>query len=127
MKHPFLLLSASVLSLGISLSPGAQEPPASDYIQFATQPDADSSSDCSQRGGMRVFVINAHPSATIDLHIDRFFSRVRQAGRSMFALASGHRQPLGCNIVMDSKQRWELIRAEFIAEKQALERYGQIN
>lgn len=104
----------------------AQPDTAAQYIKFIAEPDADSNSDCSQRGGLRVFVINEHPAQIIDLQIDRYFSEVRQAGRSMFALHSGHRLALGCDIVMDSQQRWELVSAAYISKHQAKQRYGEI-
>jgi hypothetical protein len=127
MKQFLIILAAMLVPAAGQLSVAADNQDAADFIEFAIVPDEDTSSDCTQRGGMRVFVINAHPDATIDLQIDRFFSDVRQAGRSMFALASGHRQPLGCNTVMDSEQRWELVRAVFIDDAEAEARYGQIN
>ena len=127
MKRFLVTLAAMLIPLAGQVTLAEDEVNAAEFIEFATMPDEDTSSDCTQRGGMRVFVINAHPDATIDLQIDRFFSDVRQAGRSMFALAAGHRQPLGCNVVMDSEQRWELVRAVFIDDEKAKMRYGQIN
>jgi hypothetical protein len=82
--------------------------------------------DCAERGGKRVIVINNHPEQIIDVHIDRYFSGVRQGGRSMFALASGAFQELGCDTVLDTEQSWKLISAEFIDNENALKRYGVI-
>jgi hypothetical protein len=127
MKRFLIMFIAIFMPMAAQLTLAADSGDAAEFVEFAILPDEDTSSDCTQRGGMRVFVINAHPDATIDLQIDRFFSDVRQAGRSMFALASGHRQPLGCNTVMDSEQRWELVRAVFIDDEKAKNRYGQIN
>ncbi|WP_139031855.1 MULTISPECIES: hypothetical protein [Methylophaga] len=104
----------------------ADENAAADFIVFKTLEDKDTSSDCTQRGGLRIYVENTHPEKTIDLSLDRYFSTVRQAGRSMFALENGHSQALGCNIVMDSEQHWELISAEFISKEDALQRYGTL-
>lgn len=125
MKHILLLAATVSLSITTSLPALADTPDAASFIDFVTLPDEDTSSDCTQRGGMRVHVINTHTESTIDLQIDRYFSGVRQAGRSMFPLASGQRQQLGCNVVMESEQRWELIQARFIDDKEVSERYGQ--
>lgn len=99
---------------------------AVDFISFEEIVDADTDSDCNQRGGLRVYVLNRHPQRVIDLHIDRYFSTVRQAGRSMFALSPGGAQPLGCNRVLDAPQHWEVVRAEFIEADMARLRYGEI-
>ncbi|EEF80592.1 hypothetical protein MDMS009_917 [Methylophaga thiooxydans DMS010] len=99
---------------------------ADNFIVFKTLPDKDANSDCSQRGGLRVFVVNTHPDKIIDLSVDRYFSGVRQAGRSMFALRQGHSQALGCNIVMDSHQEWRLVSSYFIEAEAAINRYGVI-
>lgn len=126
MKRFFIMLAAMLMPLSAHVSLAADQQDAAEFVEFAVVPDDDTSSDCTQRGGMRVFVVNAHPDATIDLQIDRYFSDVRQAGRSMFALAAGHRQPLGCNTVMNSEQRWELVKAAFITREQGQARYGVI-
>lgn len=126
MKRFLIMLTALFMPMAAQLTLAADSGDAAAFVEFAILPDEDTSSDCTQRGGMRVFVINAHPDAIIDLQIDRYFSDVRQAGRSMFALAAGHRQPLGCNTVMDSEQRWELMKAEFITREQGQARYGVI-
>jgi len=99
---------------------------AYNFIKFVKEADADSSSDCNQRGGLRVFIINEHPSKLIDIQLDRYFAQIRQPGRSMFALRSGHKLPLGCDLVMDSTQRWEVINAEFISRNKAEKRYATI-
>lgn len=71
MQKPMMLLfSPGIL---IMSAVHAQSTDAAQYIKFITEPDADSNSDCSQRGGLRVFVINHHPAQIIDLQIDRFF------------------------------------------------------
>jgi hypothetical protein len=119
----FFLLSLSLIS---APALHARTDVADQFILFVSEPDADTSSDCTQRGGLRVFVVNQHPDQIIDLQIDRYFDNVRQAGRSMFALDHGHKLALGCDIVMDSPQRWELINAEFITREQAEKRYGVI-
>lgn len=96
------------------------------YIEIKALMDTDTSSECAQRGGLRFYISNTHPSKIIDIHLDRFFDNVRQPGRSMFALQSGHKQALGCNMVMDSQQHWKLIDAKFISLEQAEERYGSV-
>ncbi|SFJ86916.1 hypothetical protein [Methylophaga sulfidovorans] len=120
----FILFFLSINALGQFAL--ADSEAASDFIVFKTIEDKDTSSDCTQRGGLRIYVENTHPDKTIDLSLDRYFSTVRQAGRSMFALENGHSQPLGCNIVMDSEQHWELINAEFISKEDAIKRYGTL-
>lgn len=121
----YYLIMLSVLLVPFS-STLAQPGNAETYIQFIEEPDADSSTDCNQRGGLRISVINKHPDRIIDLQLDRYFAEVRQPGRSMFALRNGHKLALGCNIVMDSRQRWELLNASFISESEAVKRYGTI-
>lgn len=120
----------SLIVLMLALSPltlaQADSLKADKFIKFVKEADADASSDCNQRGGLRVFIINEHPDQIVDIQLDRYFAEVRQPGRSMFALENGHKLPLGCDIVMDSPQRWELLDAEFISRNQAEARYGMI-
>lgn len=126
MKHSvsgLSLLALMLLSSPHTMSGGTT---ANQFITFVHQADQDSQSDCSQRGGRRVYAVNTHSSAVIDVHIDRFFSGIRQAGRSMFAIAPGYGQALGCDVVMESQQSWELVKAQPIDRNSALERYGQI-
>jgi hypothetical protein len=126
MKHAYLRQSLLTITLLASQLVTSADNPANQFIQFVHQTDDDSQSECTQRGGQRVYAVNTHPQAIIDVHIDRFFSGVRQAGRSMFAIAPDHRQALGCDTVMESQQSWELMKADFVDEAFALERYGQI-
>lgn len=126
MRHSICLLLLAGLSTTATLTHAVEQKNAEHFITFKALPDDDSSSDCTQRGGQRVTVFNDHPSSAIDISLDRYFSDVRQPGRSMFALHSGHSQALGCNIVMDSPQRWELIDATFISVDAAKKRYGSI-
>ncbi len=120
----FILFSLCCLSVSEHIM--ADTDLAKDFILFKTIEDKDTSSDCTQRGGLRIYVENVHPERIIDISLDRYFSDIRQPGRSMFALENGHLQPLGCNIVMDSKQRWELVNAKFISKKEAINRYGKL-
>jgi hypothetical protein len=126
MKHTYLRQSLIASTLATTLLVASAENPANQFIHLAYQTDSDSQSECTQRDGQRVYVVNTHTESVIDVHIDRFFSGVRQAGRSMFAIAPGHRQALGCDTVMGNEQRWELMKADFIDKQFALERYGQI-
>ncbi|MTI62572.1 hypothetical protein [Methylophaga sp.] len=120
-----ILLVISFMLVPVSIIQ-AQSPEADQFIKFVSEADADSHSDCNQRGGLRIFVVNQHPSNIIDIHIDRYFSDIRQGGRSMLALGNGHKLALGCNIVMDSPQHWALVKAEFISPEQAQQRYGVV-
>ncbi len=95
------------------------------YLSMQSVEDKEQT-DCAERGGKRVLVINNHHEQIIDVHIDRYFSGVRQGGRSMFALASGAFQELGCDTVLDTEQHWKIISAEFIDSENALKRYGVI-
>ena len=113
-------------SISVSHPLSADSEHASDYIVFKTIEDEDTSSDCTQRGGLRIYVENIHPKKVIDISLDRYFSDVRQAGRSMFALQSGHMQALGCNVVMESQQHWQLVNATFIEKEDAIKRYGEV-
>ncbi|HEC72970.1 MAG TPA: hypothetical protein ENI26_01210 [Methylophaga aminisulfidivorans] len=114
------------ISISLVLSAGAHAEQVIDYLLIEKVADTDTNSDCTQRGGLRVVLRNTHPSDIIDVQLDRYFSGVRQAGRSMFALRNGHSQPLGCDIVMGSDQSWHLIDARVINEQEALSRYGSI-
>jgi len=40
----------------------------------------------------------------------------------MFAIAPGYGQALGCDVVMESQQPWELVNAQPIDRNSALER-----
>lgn len=95
---------------------------ATDFIEFTEEPDQ----DCEEKGGLRIFVHNRHQQQIIDLHLDRYFADVRQGGRSMFALAPGHAQPLGCSRVFETSQYWKTISAEYISASHAQSRYGEV-
>ncbi len=101
----------------------AGDTPATDFIVFSETYDE----DCEDKGGKRVFVQNQHDRRLIDLHLDRYFSGLRQGGRSMFALAPGASQALGCSRVFEAKQDWKLIHAEFISATHAESRYGEVS
>lgn len=111
----FSTLTPANLSAGDSV--------AADFINFAATYDE----DCEEKGGKRIFVENQHEKRIVDLHIDRYFSGVRQGGRSMFALAPKTSQAMGCSQVFDTKQSWTLIKAGFIEADHALSRYGEIS
>lgn len=95
------------------------------YLSMTSVEDKEQT-DCAERAGKRVIVINNHLNQNIDVHIDRYFSGVRQGGRSMFALAPSSFQELGCDTVLDAEQHWKIISAEFIDSENALDRYGVI-
>lgn len=113
----------SILMLIGLLSPAVWSEPDSvaQSIVFYDKPDK----DCEERGGQRTFVKNNHSEQMIDLQLERYFYDVRQAERSMFPLAVGDEQALGCNRVFDAEQRWELVSAAFITPEAAEQRYGQ--
>lgn len=113
---------SNLMIIGL-LSPAVAAEPnnAAQFIVFFDKPDK----DCEERGGQRSFVKNSHAEQMIDLHLDRYFYGVRQAERSMFPLAAGDEQALGCNRVFDAEQRWELVSAAFITPDAAEQRYGQ--
>lgn len=110
----FLILKPAVLPANDTL--------ADDFVAFSEIYDE----DCGEKGGMRVFVQNQHDNRLIDLHLDRYFSGVRQGGRSMFALAPGTSQALGCSRALEASQNWKLIHAEFISPANATSRYGEV-
>jgi len=120
-----ILLSLYVLSLVPSHTVLAEESKTIDYLQIAAI-EEDEQTDCAERGGKRVFVINQHSQQVIDVQLDRFFSGVRQGGRSMFAIAPSARQALGCDIALDAKQHWDIVAARFITPAAAIKRYGVI-
>ena len=121
---PFIsLISVILLTMPLLASAGDN---AADFVIFKAIADKDTSRDCAQLGELRLYVINQHPSKAIDLSLDRYFSSIRQPGRSMFALESSHQMALSCNKVMDSEQHWVLIAAEFISHEMALKRYGKL-
>lgn len=120
-NHP-RLLAMLLFSTLIPANLSADDAVAANFIHFSAAYDE----DCEEKGGKRVFVENQHDKRIIDVHIDRYFSGVRQGGRSMFALAPKTSQAMGCNQVFDTKQSWTLIKASFIEADHALSRYGEI-
>lgn len=123
MKKLSLLTAFCILST-VSITAVKAESALS-YLSMQSVEDKEQT-DCAERGGKRVIVVNTHPERIIDVHIDRYFAGVRQGGRSMFALASGAFQELGCDTVLNAQQNWQFISAEFINSDKALQRYGVI-
>lgn len=124
LKHTVaqVLLPIGIIFTFNPLVLSAGEDQATEFVAFSEAADQ----DCEERGGMRVFVRNLHNKQIIDLHLDRYFSGVRQGGRSMFALAPGASQALGCSRVFDARQNWTLVRADLISIAKATDRYGEI-
>ncbi|AFJ03251.1 hypothetical protein Q7C_2115 [Methylophaga frappieri] len=124
MNYRYLL--ATFFSTSLLLSAGgaawSAEKSIADFVNFAEIPDE----DCEKKGGLRIVVQNLHDKEVIDMHLDRFFSDVRQGGRSMFALAPRTQQPLGCSKVFEARQHWELVSAEAVTRDHANARYGEI-
>ena len=122
-RHPGY---AAFITIGLALygfQPVMADPKtASDFIAMHSEVDE----DCEEKGGERIYIVNQHQQNIIDVHLDRYFSEVRQGGRSMFPLKPEQKQMLGCSLVFDAVQRWQLVSATFLTLKAAEERYGPL-
>ena len=90
----------------------AQDPDLSKDVEIIAR----SHPQCSDRfaDGKMIMVRSSNTQHSIEVHLDRFFQDVRQAGRSVIVLApNGEPRELGCSRVLadGAEQSWKIIKA----------------
>ncbi len=79
-------------------------------IQIIEQPHP----QCSDNNGKMILVRSSNRQHSIEVHLDRFFQNVRQAGRSVIVLKpNAEPSELGCSRVLadGAEQSWKIIKA----------------
>ena len=91
-------------------APAAAEDPAQ-FIQFVLEDDA----NCQIREGQHISVRSRHPTRTIRVWLDRFYQNTGTGDRSRSDLRpAAEPEGLGCSVVMNGKQEWRIVRAQFL-------------
>jgi hypothetical protein len=86
--------------------------PPADFLEITQQ--LDGRCQMLSEGGKLTVVKNTHPSRTIRYRLVRLFYGKPQGGRIVGSIAPADEpQALGCNLVDQKPQTWEIERAEF--------------
>ena len=111
------LAAAGVLSLGTTAAQANQGGASADataYLELQAQPD----NHCMLRDptGKLVVLINKHPSKAIRYRVVRVFAGHIQPGMGVGIIAAGSDPvPLGCSVIDQREQHWEVRSAQFTA------------